>query len=623
MAEEFRAKLERILAPKVSSLQKDLAALSLRSVLDHYQAKMDLSQLDFENLPDGFWAKWRYIWSLRLQKDPEGKEGNKSAFAKIDKAVEELFDLYSQGAIFEEGLRSRSEREFYARLGLALGVREVGNLAFPEQFRSEAENRFTPFDDSYFIPEYGASVRTLFDWLDTHIETLQISLNTNVNEFIAIMKEIETRQGTFAGSTVTLGPPLDAAETTSFAERLYRNGKALQNSHIYSTSDLQLDLPRRTFEKLLDALQVSVTASESTASLFPHSAKPLDSAMLIRLDENTWYFVDPALSFRVLTRIFESSLLSRPDVRDKYLRNRDRKTEESVAAALKALDPTGELRVNFYLQPGTNEKDIFFRVGNDVLLIECKNSRIRPFAGRSSDLLHFERDFKESVQFGFQQALQTKHYILGQEKALFLDKRGRENFSVRKAEISRLFILCITDNPRGPLGTDLSYFLQKEESEPFPLAMRLYDLETICKYFGRSERLFDYLAARQKLHGHANTGDELNYAGYYLRTGNLNLPENTLIHDDFSHVFDDAWYKAKGVDVESSEDPPFFAKLTRKGNEITFHNRQTGELMNKIDIQPGHPAHAESLRASMSGRDRNKPCPCGSKKKFKRCHGSF
>ena len=54
---------------------------------------------------------------------------------------------------------------------------------------------------------------------------------------------------------------------------------------------------------------------------------------------------------------------------------------------------------------GSQEKDLFVQEGNTVILIECKNTRIRSFKGTGVDLLNFQRDFKHSVQFGYDQAL--------------------------------------------------------------------------------------------------------------------------------------------------------------------------------------------------------------------------
>jgi hypothetical protein len=82
--------------------------------------------------------------------------------------------------------------------------------------------------------------------------------------------------------------------------------------------------------------------------------------------------------------------------------------------------------------------------------------------------------------------------------------------------------VCDCD-PTGPFGTDLSYQLRKTDDEPFPLALRLFDLDTICKHLNSAERFIAYLAAREGVHGRIRTGDELNFAGYFVKFGNLDI----------------------------------------------------------------------------------------------------
>lgn len=142
---------------------------------------------------------------------------------------------------------------------------------------------------------------------------------------------------------------------------------------------------------------------------------------------------------------------------------------------------------------------------------------------------------------GFEQALEVKKRILSGQDASFFDKKGRAFFSVQGGEIERAFVLCITVTPRGPFGNDLSYQLKKESDEPFPLALNLFDFETICDHLKTPNLFLGYLAARESLHGRVRTGDELNYAGYFLKHGNLTFQDDTFLWDDFSQIFDREW----------------------------------------------------------------------------------
>jgi hypothetical protein len=239
----------------------------------------------------------------------------------------------------------------------------------------------------------------------------------------------------------------------------------------------------------------------------------------------------------------------------------------------------------------------------------------------SSDLGRFQNDFKESVQFGFEQALETKRFILQNDEAIFLDKRGNRYFSTKKQEIKEIFIVCIAENPRGPLGTDLSYFLSKDSSEPFPLAMRLFDFETICQRLVTADRLIAYLKGRETLHGRVITGDELNCAGYFLRFGNLEMPPG-MLDDDFSKVVDNVWYREQGISIEDPYGPPSHTEMIRVGKTIRLRDSRMGKILDRIDIPPDHPSYLKKLKVDLSSVGRNSLCPCGSGLKFKKCHGN-
>jgi uncharacterized protein len=50
--------------------------------------------------------------------------------------------------------------------------------------------------------------------------------------------------------------------------------------------------------------------------------------------------------------------------------------------------------------------------------------------------------------------------------------------------------------------------------------------------------------------------------------------------------------------------------------ELLRRNRAPAEIMQIVSAEDAR------LRAAFAGAGRNDPCPCGSGKKFKRCHGA-
>ena len=144
-------------------------------------------------------------------------------------------------------------------------------------------------------------------------------------------------------------------------------------------------------------------------------------------------------------------------LRDRYLKNRGAATESLVEESARKVFPKAAIYSNYYLQKGSLEKDLFIRDGDTLILIECKNSKLRAFRGATDELIKFENDFENSVQYGYDQANEVKRRILENEEATFLDAKWRPEFSVNRADIKKIFIVCVTTTPRGPFGTDLSY----------------------------------------------------------------------------------------------------------------------------------------------------------------------
>jgi hypothetical protein len=284
------------------------------------------------------------------------------------------------------------------------------------------------------------------------------------------------------------------------------------------------------------------------------------------------------------------------------------------------LFPKAEFYKNYYPERGQFEKDLLVLDGHTALIVECKNAKIRGFNGTADDLVKFDRDFENSVQYCYDQANDVKQRIVGGSGEIaFYDKKGREYFSLKKAEIKQIFILCVTLTPRGPFGTDLSLQLEKAADQPFPLAVTMFDLETICQHFS-GEQFLEYLAARSKLHGRVHTGDELNFAGYFLKYGHLKVKDGTHLADDFSGIFDRRWHREKGIDVPEPTNPPVETGVTRRGSRIVI-DKSYGKT-ESIQIAPEIYAHVTGHPTiKLKGSERNRPCPCGSGRKLKHCHG--
>jgi len=618
---DFKEKMETVLAPHIVELRKKLASLPTTAILNHYQLQIDAVQTDTKNVPDGFMSKWRYLWAIALSGDfKDGSVDSDAVFGPIDELLEKIFDTYALGAVYEPGRVRGSEKEFLARMGLAIKVREPDVLGYPEQFEEWGRRRLEPFNETYFAANYGIPYGKILKWMRAGIEICQDRLNARAQELVSIARDVRPIAEDFGSGDLNPAEARRKADELQLGERLEKNATKMEQVHILSRDDLARGVAPDVLKKLLARFAVRPGELDSEFT-FPHDESPLEDKLFVSLPDGSFYFLDPASAFRIAVKTFEKDIIATPSLRDKYLRNRDRSAEQWVTENLRNVLPTAEFFPNYFLAKGVHEKDLLIRFGDTLLLVECKNSKIRSFAGTAADLMKFERDFESSVQYGFEQALEVKKRICDAEESVFVDKKGRRFFSVKRTEVRKIYILCVTTTTRGPFGTDLSYQLEKPADEPFPLALNLFDLNTICKNFGSAEQFLGFLEARQSMHGRVSTGDELNFAGYYLKYGNLDISEKTQLTDEFSGIFDRAWYREKGIDVEEPRGRPTSTSMVRSGNRVVV--QRSGSRAESIRVPPAIVQRATGKPViRMKGADRNKPCPCGSGRKLKHCHGA-
>lgn len=540
------------------------------------------------------------------------------ALPKIDNLVENIYDAYSVGAVYERGRSPGSEAEFLTRLGLAMRVSEPDALGFPEQFRVGANARFQPFNGRYFVPSFGLTFEEISDWLQNLSDLMEGRLNGLVDGLRRIVEDVGAVREQFESGNLSVDAAQERAAQLRIAERLEANGRDGDSAHLLSYEEIKGGIPEASARSLLALFEVRPGEIASDFQ-FPHDTNPLDRKFFVTFPDGQLYFLDPASAERTMARVFEKEILDNAKLRDRYLRNRDRATERLVLQSVKKVFPEPAIYPNYYLQKGSREKDLIVVHGKTIILIECKNSKVRAFRGAADDLLKFENDFANSVQFGYDQAIEVKRRILNNEETVYYDERGNTYFAVRRADVEHVFIVCITPTTRGPFGTNLSYELRKESDEPFSLSLGLFDFQTICRHFDAAQ-FVEYLRARELLHGHATTGDELNFAGYFLKFGHLNLQEGEFLTDDFSSIFDRRWYRERGIEVEEPPDKPVSASMRRKGNRIYVeHSSGKKEVIRLPDWVVGTTVGKSPIR--MKGSDRNKPCPCGSGLKLERCCG--
>ena len=137
---------------------------------------------------------------------------------------------------------------------------------------------------------------------------------------------------------------------------------------------------------------------------------------------------------------------------------------------------------------------------------------------------------------------------------------------------------------------------------------------TWARYRWEVDRFRRYLDGRLKLHGHAFSSDELEYAGFFILHGSLSWLTPT---------------EKDGQKVVNQLNPHYSDIFDQLYRHWTYGLREpklnVGPPVNmdfRASLLKGEPVIMELEKVDATGVGRNDPCPCGSGTKFKNCHGS-
>ena len=290
----------------------------------------------------------------------------------------------------------------------------------------------------------------------------------------------------------------------------------------------------------------------------------------------------------------------------------------SLSPDPRPLTPLPGTLLLFETPDNQNEHDIVVLGDGVCLFVEVKSSPPdEPFRDPEKAYTRLRRSFRSDtgIQKAYNQANRLLQSVRSNRVVSLYDRDGNEALQLPGSLRDRAFCVCVTRDSYGPVATCLSFLLEKNEGEPYPWAVSVWNLENIaeiwkhCRWDGSQLRA--YLSAREKLHTSLFGDDELDYVGAFIMHCGLDqLVSDTVfpvpINPTYSEIF----------------------------NAIHQHLRRGAPRVRIVPVYPSNDSVTEFLQTgeavrSMSLRQkpiklmRNELCPCGSGVKSKRCHGTL
>lgn len=483
-------------------------------------------------------------------------------------------------------------------------------MASPEQVEARIATYLTPFDE-VIGTDWGLGpleASAIARWIS---DRLQRSLDL----FMDLRDEVESARDDLLGRGDTI-QTIDAAKDAlaeDYPDLGTRLSAALEDLGCIRFEDLEASFPEsaRAFWE-----EFTVERGQGTSVEFPTERTVFDERPLILKSQSIAMCPSINAVFTAVLRRGEELLQNGPSS-ESYYRQRDKALEDEAAELFSRWFGEGAtcLRGLYETQNQSFEHDLIVVSDGRCLVVECKATPPKePFRDPERAFVRLTRAFRSEtgIQHAFDQANRVCRRVRAGDRVTLYDDAGEAVVSLSSEELDSIYAVCVTRDDYGPLATNLSLLLDKEDDDPFPWVVNVFDMQALCEakeYFSLpSSYLMHYLDERLPLNGRAWTTDELDIFAFRLKHGTLDWVRKTdadffVVDPSYANLFDEI-YRAKSFDgppVRLEPKPPVISDMRASleaGSLVTVPN------LNVVEKVP-----------------RNAPCPCGSGRKSKRCCG--
>lgn len=217
--------------------------------------------------------------------------------------------------------------------------------------------------------------------------------------------------------------------------------------------------------------------------------------------------------------------------------------------------------------------DVIAYTEDSAVIFQIKSKKLT-LLSRKGNLDAIKSDFKRAVRIAKDQADQCIEALKNADDYIFEQENGTPFLPLEVSNYETVIVLL----DQYPAISHQTHILFGDELDTTPIAFSIFDLEALLRYLKTPERFADYINRRTLYSKKYRAANELQYLALYLDRGIEEPGENEYVYID-----------------------PQYGQLM-----------DSDQQQRNIDEIKGH-LHTKT--------GRNDPCPCGSGKKFKKCHG--
>ncbi len=464
-------------------------------------------------------------------------------------------------------------------------------LYYKEQLLERIQDWFFPLNEE-FEKHHLFSVQTLIDFYGFSTNAFQ----NYFDELYELQKKATEERDKFLSSidyeqVKTKDDIRELAQKHPVKDAVEDFFSKIKLVHHLSINDLKTKFGEDNTKKIIEIFSIERQQRDYKYYTEPN---PVEKAPLWKMSDEYLFcpFLEQLLNsiYQYLYEFFDSS-----SIQQRFYNNRDSQAENKTKKIFeKFLGNEATFYDSVYENDkGQNEHDLLIKLNDFLLIVEIKASKQKePFRDPDKAFIRIKRDFKSDrgIQKAFDQANNLKSLINSQEKTQLFDSKGNIVLEIEKASISKIYIICVTVEQLGMIASNLSLLLEKDADEPYPLAVNLYDLESLLDGFAYKKKnktdFLLYLDEREKYHKQLYASDELEIAGSFLSYDSLSKTIKSkdiqmFFTLDMSNIFDKIYFEKKGIEYELEESKEPVLTDVRLEMEKMFSNTKSQNTKNK------------------------------------------
>jgi hypothetical protein len=187
--------------------------------------------------------------------------------------------------------------------------------------------------------------------------------------------------------------------------------------------------------------------------------------------------------------------------------------------------------------------DVLAIVGNKAVIAQVKSKRLTELA-KLGDEKRLVADFELAVQDAYDQALLCRRALISHNTKLFVN--GNEIHLTET--IDDAYILCVTVDHYPAVTHQVDVYLKKEPSDPFPVALSIFDLDVLAFYLRDPFEFAYYLRQRVALSDYFKADSEITLLGRHLKQKLFKSGDATkeILDNSFSQLVDANFQVVRG-----------------------------------------------------------------------------